>query len=70
MIWPMRDARLWGTRLWDGFCEKHAYERHVDLHRLEKRGERSWPVPQCCSGDWWPEKSKPNSSAALLRMHI
>jgi hypothetical protein len=21
---PMRDARLWGTRLWDGFCEKHA----------------------------------------------
>ena len=33
VIWPMRDARLWGTRLWDGFCEKHAY-----LHRLEKRG--------------------------------
>jgi hypothetical protein len=22
MIWPMRDARLWETRLWDGFCEK------------------------------------------------
>jgi hypothetical protein len=38
MIWPMRDARLWGTRLWDGFCEKHAYERHAYLHRLEKRG--------------------------------
>ena len=36
--WPMRDARLWGTRLWDGFCEKHAYERHAYLHRLEKRG--------------------------------
>jgi hypothetical protein len=33
MIWPMRDARLW-----DGFCEKHAYERHAYLHRLEKRG--------------------------------
>ena len=30
---PMRDARLW-----DGFCEKHAYERHAYLHRLEKRG--------------------------------
>jgi hypothetical protein len=38
MRWPMRDARLWGTRLWDGFCEKHAYERHAYLHRLEKRG--------------------------------
>jgi hypothetical protein len=38
MIWPMRVARLWGTRLWDGFCEKHAYERHAYLHRLEKRG--------------------------------
>jgi hypothetical protein len=38
MIWPMRDARLWGTHLWDGFCEKHAYERHAYLHRLEKGG--------------------------------
>jgi hypothetical protein len=44
MIWPMRDARLWETRLWDGFCEKHAYERHAYLHRLEKRGEPSWPA--------------------------
>jgi hypothetical protein len=26
MRWPMKDARLWETRLWDGFCEKHAYE--------------------------------------------
>jgi hypothetical protein len=26
----MRDARQWETRLWDGFCEKHAYERHAD----------------------------------------
>ena len=25
----MRDARLLVTRLWDGFCEKHAYERPV-----------------------------------------
>jgi hypothetical protein len=43
MRWPMRDARLW-----DSFCEKHAYkkcpyemaayERHAYLHRLEKRG--------------------------------
>ena len=40
----MRDARLWGTRLWDGFCEKHASERHAYLHRLEKRGEPSWPA--------------------------
>jgi hypothetical protein len=24
MRWPMRDARLW-----DGFCEKHAYERRA-----------------------------------------
>jgi hypothetical protein len=39
MRWPMRDARLW-----DGFCEKHAYERHAYLHRLEKRGEPSWPA--------------------------
>jgi hypothetical protein len=23
----MRDARLLVTRLWDGFCEKHAYKR-------------------------------------------
>jgi hypothetical protein len=23
----MRDARLLVIRLWDGFCEKHAYER-------------------------------------------
>ena len=23
----MRDARLLVTRLWDSFCEKHAYER-------------------------------------------
>ena len=23
----MRDARLLVTGLWDGFCEKHAYER-------------------------------------------
>jgi hypothetical protein len=54
MIWPMRDARLWGTHLWDGFCEKHAYERHAYLHRLEKggslRGRRGggrrvgWPI--------------------------
>jgi hypothetical protein len=43
MIWPMRDTRLWGTRLWDGFCKKHAYERHTYLHRLEKRGSlRGW----------------------------
>jgi hypothetical protein len=28
----------------DGFCEKHAYERHAYLHRLEKRGEPSWPA--------------------------
>jgi hypothetical protein len=26
MRWPMRDARLWETHLWDGLCEKHAYE--------------------------------------------
>ena len=25
----MRDARLLVTRLWDGFCEKHAYERRA-----------------------------------------
>jgi hypothetical protein len=43
MIWPMRDARLWGTRLWDGFCKKHAYERHAYLHRLRKGGSlRGW----------------------------
>ena len=22
MKWPMKDARLWETRLWDGLCEK------------------------------------------------
>jgi hypothetical protein len=26
MRWPIRDARLWETRLWDGLREKHAYE--------------------------------------------
>ena len=36
MKWPMKDTRLWETRLWDGLCEKHsyayemaAYERHA-----------------------------------------
>jgi hypothetical protein len=29
MRWPMRDACLWETRLWDGLCEKHAYKRRV-----------------------------------------
>jgi hypothetical protein len=29
MKWPMKDARLWETRLWDGLCEKHAYERRA-----------------------------------------
>jgi hypothetical protein len=23
------DTRLWETRLWDGLCEKHAYERRA-----------------------------------------
>jgi hypothetical protein len=26
---PMKDARLREIRLWDGLCEKHAYERHA-----------------------------------------
>jgi hypothetical protein len=52
MIWPMRDARIWGTRLWDGFCEKHAYERHAYLHRLEKRGEPSWLAGAWPAGAW------------------
>jgi hypothetical protein len=42
MIWPMRDARLWG-HAYGTASEKHAYERHAYLHRLEKRGEPSWP---------------------------
>jgi hypothetical protein len=29
MGWLLREARLWETRLWDGFCEKHAYERRA-----------------------------------------
>jgi hypothetical protein len=29
MKWPMKDARLWETRLWDGLCEKHTYERRA-----------------------------------------
>jgi hypothetical protein len=44
---PMRDARLW-----DGFCEMHAYERHAYLHRLEKRGEPSWPAGAWLAGAW------------------
>jgi hypothetical protein len=27
MKWPMKDARLGETRLWDGLCEKHVYSR-------------------------------------------
>jgi hypothetical protein len=27
MRWPMRAARLWEIRFWDGLCEKHADER-------------------------------------------
>ena len=29
MKWPVEDAHLWEIRLWDGLCEKHAYERHA-----------------------------------------
>ena len=29
MRWPMKDARLRETRLWDGFFEKYAYERRA-----------------------------------------
>jgi len=26
MKWPMKDARLGETRLWDGLCEKHVHK--------------------------------------------
>ncbi len=26
MKWPMKDARLGETRLWDSLCEKHVYK--------------------------------------------
>jgi hypothetical protein len=29
MKWSMKDARLWETRLWNGLCKKHAYERRA-----------------------------------------
>jgi hypothetical protein len=29
MRWSIRDARLWETRLLDGFFEKYAYERRA-----------------------------------------
>src|ERR1700728_2212510 len=55
MRWPMKDARLWETRLWDGFCEKHAYERCAHemadyevaaykRHDYEMAYERSMPM--------------------------
>jgi hypothetical protein len=38
MRWPMKDARLWETRLWDGFCAKHAYKRRVyEIAAYERR---------------------------------
>jgi hypothetical protein len=38
MRWPMKDARLWETCLWDGFCEKHAYKRRVcEMAAYERR---------------------------------
>jgi hypothetical protein len=34
MKWPMKDARLGETRLWDGLCEKHAYKSSHSRKRL------------------------------------
>jgi hypothetical protein len=38
MRWPTKDVCLWETRLWDGFCEKHAYKRRVyEMAAYERR---------------------------------
>jgi hypothetical protein len=40
MRWPMRDARLW-----DGFCEKRAYERcSYERHAYEMADGRDTPM--------------------------
>jgi hypothetical protein len=45
MRWPMRDARLWETRLLDGLCEKHAYERHAyEMAAYERHAYEMAPV--------------------------
>ena len=45
MTWPMRDARLW-----DGFCEKHAYKKcpyemaAYERHAYEMAPMRNMPM--------------------------
>jgi hypothetical protein len=57
MRWPMRDARLWETRLWDGLCEKHAYERRAygmaayERHAFGMVYERCTPIECPSIGD-------------------
>jgi hypothetical protein len=46
---PVRDARLRETRLWDGFYEKHAYERRAYAPMQQQRSSEHhllrWPRP-------------------------
>jgi hypothetical protein len=64
MRWPMKDARLWETRLWDGFCEKHAYKRCVyEMAAYERRTYERCPYKrhayEMAYGRCTPMRDKP-----------
>jgi hypothetical protein len=52
MRWPMKDARLWETRLWDVFYEKHAYEMACEM--AYERGTHTRYTPVRGTPVRWP----------------
>jgi hypothetical protein len=51
MKWPVKDAYLWETRLWDGLLEMHVYKSYHSIKGLlEKPAFPTVFLPAVASG--------------------